>query len=221
MGTIVGTADSLQSRRASCFPRSRRGGPTTAQRADRALHLVQLGELSSARQALEGAEVAPGDRSTLAALQDPVRRPAIPRDPLLEDLLTHVPARIFELDKRKFSKNLRSARRGAAAGPSGMTVEHLQPLLDHPRALHSMFLLAERLARADVPPSIVDAIRQGRLTALRKPSGGVRGIVVGDVIRRVVARTLAQQLGPAVEGATAPSHQGASPRSGSAEGGGC
>ena len=184
--------------------RSRRGGPMTAQRADRALHLVQLGELSSARQALEGAEVAPGDRSTLAALQDPVRRPAIPRDPLPGDLLTHVPASIFELDKGKFSKNLRSARRGAAGGPSRMTVEHLQPLLDHPRALHNMFLLAERLARADVPPSIVDAIRQGRLTALRKPSGGVRGIVIGDVIRRVVARTLAQQLGPAVEGATAP-----------------
>ena len=87
-----------------------------------------------------------------------------------------------------------------------MTVEHLQPFLDHPRALHSMYLLAERFARADVPPSIVDAIRQGRLTALRKPNGGVRGIVVGDVIRRVVARTLAQQLGPAVEGATAPFH---------------
>ena len=136
------------------------------------MHLVQLGELSSARQALEGAEVAPGDRNTLAALQDPVRRPAIPRDPLPEDLLTHVPARIFELDKGKFSKNLRSARRGAAAGPSGMTVEHLQPLLDHPRALHSMFLLAERLARADVPPSIVDAIRQGRLTANESQTEG-------------------------------------------------
>ena len=183
--------------------RSRRG-VTMSQRADRALRLVQLGELSSARQALEGAEVAPGDRNTLAALQDPVRRPAFPRDPLPEDLLTRVPARLFELDKGMFSKNLRSARRGAAAGPSGMTVEHLQPLLDHPSALHSMFLLAERLARADVPPSIVDAIRQGRLTTLRKPNGGGRGIVVGDVIRRVVARTLAQQLGPAVEGTTAP-----------------
>ena len=31
-----------------------------------------------------------------------------------------------------------------------------------------------------------------------KPQGGVRGIVVGDFMRRVVARTLAQQLGPAV-----------------------
>ena len=87
-------------------------------------------------------------------------------------------------------------------------MEHLQPLLDHPSAVHSMFLLGERLARADAPPSMVDTIRQGRLTALRKPNGGVRGTVVGDVIRRVVARTVAQLLGPAVEGATAPNKAG-------------
>ena len=37
------------------------------------------------------------------------------------------------------------------------------------------------------------------MTALRKKDGGVRGIVVGEVIRRLVARTVAQQLGPAVE----------------------
>ena len=42
------------------------------------------------------------------------------------------------------------------------------------------------------------------MTALQKPTGGVRGIVVGDFVRRLVARTLAQQLGPAVESATAP-----------------
>ena len=42
------------------------------------------------------------------------------------------------------------------------------------------------------------------MTALAKPDGGVRGIVAGDVIRRLVARTMAQQLGDAVEAATAP-----------------
>ena len=42
------------------------------------------------------------------------------------------------------------------------------------------------------------------MTALRKTNGGVRGIVVGDVLRRLVARTMAQQLGPQVEAATAP-----------------
>ena len=34
-------------------------------------------------------------------------------------------------------------------------------------------------------------VRSGRLTALSKPDGGVRGIVSGDVIRRLVARTIA------------------------------
>ena len=37
------------------------------------------------------------------------------------------------------------------------------------------------------------SIRQGRMIALQKPLGGVRGIVVGDVVRRLVARTMAQQ----------------------------
>ena len=43
-----------------------------------------------------------------------------------------------------------------------------------------------------------------RMTALRKANGGVRGIVVGDVVRRLVARTMAHQLAPQVESATAP-----------------
>ena len=44
----------------------------------------------------------------------------------------------------------------------------------------------------------------GRMTALQKPSGDVRSIVVGDSTRRLVSRTIAQQLAPAVEQATAP-----------------
>ena len=42
------------------------------------------------------------------------------------------------------------------------------------------------------------------MTALQKNGGGVRGIVAGEVVRRLVARTIAQQLGQAVEAATAP-----------------
>ena len=41
----------------------------------RALGLAQLGELSSARQALEGAAVAPGDEKTWKALSDETKRP--------------------------------------------------------------------------------------------------------------------------------------------------
>ena len=46
--------------------------------------------------------------------------------------------------------------------------------------------------------------RLGRITALPNPDGGVRGIVVGDVLRRFVARTTAQQIGDQVEQATSP-----------------
>ena len=43
----------------------------------------------------------------------------------------------------------------------------------------------------------------GRMTALRKPHGGVRGIVVGDLFRRLVSRTLAKQFSQQAEDATA------------------
>ena len=42
------------------------------------------------------------------------------------------------------------------------------------------------------------------MTALQKPDRGVRGIVVGDVFRRVVARTIAQPYAKLGEAATHP-----------------
>ena len=84
-----------------------------------------------------------------------------------------------------------------------MTTEHLRPLLDDSRGLHLFFMVAQKLGRADFPEAVVD-LRVGRLTSLTKPDGGVRGIVAGDVVRRLVARTISQQLGPEVEQATSP-----------------
>ena len=64
--------------------------------------------------------------------------------------------------------------------------------------------IAQDLARGAVPDVIVDSVRLGRITALQKPNGGVRGIIAGDMIRRLVARTMSQQLSKAVERATSP-----------------
>ena len=38
------------------------------------------------------------------------------------------------------------------------------------------------------------ALRLGRMTALKKPSGGTRWFVVSDVFRLLVARTLAHLI---------------------------
>ena len=48
-------------------------------------------------------------------------------------------------------------------------------------------------------PDALPLVPLGRITALRKPSGGIRENVVGDVFRRLVARTIAQQISPTVE----------------------
>ena len=110
----------------------------------------------------------------------------------------------FKLDEARFGKNLRSSKRGAAGGPSSMTTEHLRPLLDSPRDTHLLFDACQLLSTAKVLQKIKDAMRLGRMTALSKDDGDVRGIVAGDVLRRLTARTMAQQLGKAVEAATAP-----------------
>ena len=95
---------------------------------------------------MEGADLAPGNQTTLDALRDEIRRPANPREPMPAELTNFVPPRAFELDESKFNRNLPSSRRGAAAGPSGMTMEHLRPLLDDARSLHSSWLQSSLLA---------------------------------------------------------------------------
>ena len=95
-----------------------------------------------------------------------------------------------------------------------MTTEHLRPLLDSQRDMNLLHEVCQQLARAEVSLTIIDAIRLGRMTALTKPNGGVRGIVSGDVIRRLTARTIAQQLGKVVEAATAPFQYALSTRAG-------
>ena len=109
----------------------------------------------------------------------------------------------FELDRDRFLKNLRCARRGAAAGPSGMTSEHLRPILDSVRDSELLCEFGSFSREAKSLQKIIPLVRLGRVTALREPSGGIHGIVVGDVFRGLVARTIAQ-INPAVEQATAP-----------------
>ena len=95
-----------------------------------------------------------------------------------------------------------------------MTSEHLRPVLDTLQDAQLLFKMGQQLSRAQAPSSIASAIRLGTITALQKPNGGDRGIVVGDTLRRLVARTIAQQLSVAVEAATAPFQYALSTRAG-------
>ena len=154
--------------------------------------------LSSARQALESAAVAPGDERTWKT-----KRPRRQRDPL-EEVLTMVPPDPLVLDIELMMKTLRSAKKGSAKGPSGMTVEHLRPLLESGICTALLGEVATQFARGQVPEEVLPSVRLGRMTALQKSDGGVRGILVGDVFRRLVGRTLAKQFAEQGQAATHP-----------------
>ena len=158
---------SVQGATASC--RRRRGQKDTVERrATRAFDLCQLGELSSVRQALVGAAIAPGNSRTQELLQDETRRPPEARSPIDRSLLEVELEEPFNLDK------------GAVAGPSGMTAEHLKPLLADTTCTRLFGEVAGQFARGAMPEEVLQGVKVGRMTALTKPDGGVRGIVVGD-----------------------------------------
>ena len=77
-------------------------------------------------------------------------------------------------------------------------------LLQDAEAMELLVDAATLLARAHVPPEIQTALAMARLTALRKPDGGVRGIATGDAFRRLVSRTLAKQWATVFDEATRP-----------------
>ena len=86
--------------------------------------------------------------------------------------------------------------------------------LDDDSLLHRLYQASNALAKAEVPQEIAEALVSARLTALRKPQGGVRGIATGTAFRRLVARTLARQFLPEVEDACAPFQFALSTRAG-------
>ena len=68
----------------------------------------------------------------------------------------------------------------------------------------SLMEAATSLAQGTVPADVVAGLAMARLTALRKPYGGVRGIAAGHAFRRFVARTLAKEWAQVFDNGTRP-----------------
>ena len=110
--------------------------------------------------------LAPGPQHTLDQLQGPVRRPTTPYAPLLEALQNHQAGTVFVLDKDLFVKNLRCARRGAAAGVSGIPSEHLRPTLENVGGVVLLHMVGS--ASPTPKPLSTETVRQTR--GVQQPS---------------------------------------------------
>ena len=164
-------------------------------------------------RALTAEPLAEGSPATLAELTDPDRPPEAygPHD---ADVLGFQPDQPCAFPQQAFVACLQSGRHGSAAGPGGATNEHLRIMLDHEEDSRLLHNAAELRARAQVPDDVLAAVRVGRVVALQKPNGRVRALVVGDVLRRLVGRVLAQQFGPQFQEACLPFQIGLSTSAG-------
>ena len=77
---------------------------------EQAERLIAKGELSHAARLIKSVGVAPGNHDTLAQLTDPSLRPAAS----------------FQLDRERFARNLRKARRGLCPGLADTRNDHLK-----------------------------------------------------------------------------------------------
>ena len=193
--------------REACAGATVGGGHGSARRADEAVleeacERVRQGQFSRARQALTAATLAPGNADILQALSGPLRRPPLRRREIPAEVQDHERVEAVALSVRQVAEALGSGKRGSAPGLSRATVDHYKLLLDDPAALEFLAFAFNCLARADVPTDVFNALSMSRLTVLRKPAGGVRGIATGDVFRRLVSRTLVQAFAHVFDEAT-------------------
>jgi len=193
-------------------------GNSTEHALKQASTLVEQGQLSKAALILTSNGVAPGTPDTLAQLRDPQKRPPALTEPLPAEVLSYEARHPLRLDKSKLLANLRSTKRGSAPGPSGARLEHLKPLLEDEGPSDAFAFLCSKYAQAALPSAVAAALSLCHMTALNKDAPGqthahgassrVRGLAVGDVIRRLTGRTLAQQFQQEFEDATAPQQFG-------------
>ena len=163
-----------------------------------------MGELSAARQALLSEPLAPGAPASLEELRNPARRPHQPYQPVSQEVANFHPNHPVHIPRAILTSNLRRARKGAAPGPSGLISEALRLILDDETITDQFIQVSQLLAQGLVPPVAAQLLGFGRMVALQKPQGGIRGLVVGDLFRRLVSRSLAQLFASQLQKACRP-----------------
>ncbi len=164
---------------------ARRGEDRDVQRRAAAETLASLGRLSDAKRALESGGLAQLDVNTLQALH--ALHPAAP-EPVPDFAASIRDVSAPELSVEMVRKVLLEQKRGVAAGPSGLSGDHLKVLLGSERGLRDLTDVLQHIVRGRVPREVVPWLTTSRLIPLMKASGGVRPVAVGEVLLRLAAR---------------------------------
>ena len=170
--------------------------------AAHAEQLAREGLYSKAAAALEQGELAPASEDTHSKLQALHPNGSRSGDmPAAPNPAPQPPP----LDPALFLKTFRNPARGSAHGCSGWRMEHCPLVAEHVVVTDSIessvfHKVASAVAAGRVPPLVRPHFAGGRLIGLMKPAGGVRPIVIGEALRRLVGKLLITQKGKDVIG---------------------
>ena len=105
-----------------------------------------------------------------------------------------------EIVDKTVIKSIRSFQHGTAAGFSGLRAGHLKEALCCPSlrssTMFSKFVckFVNLLCAGGIPTPVVPYVCGASLIALKKKSGGLRPITVGEVLRRMVSKCISVSL---------------------------
>lgn len=168
--------------------------------------LILKGRLSKPASVLTSPGLASLDSSTNATLTDPEKRTRRAYEPLPQ----YGASAPIALDPVQTKQNIRNIKKASSPGRAGLRGEHLRLLSDTDSGTSELLCEARAyIANADVPDYLKLALAVGSLTPFRKVDHDstykrARGICTGHLLRRRVARTLAQKHRKEIEHATSP-----------------
>jgi hypothetical protein len=162
--------------------------PNDAHLADEVCRKALAGEYSRAAALLASPGLAPPTEETKLTLQQLLQPPGRLLEPL-PPLPRRGPAPAL-WSCRDTKRALRSTPKGGGAAVGGARWEHWRVVLSKPSALSALHEVLQKIASANLPTSAADALALSKLTALKKPGGGVRPIAAPSLLRRLAGRLL-------------------------------
>jgi Reverse transcriptase (RNA-dependent DNA polymerase) len=182
--------------------------------ARRANRLVHHGHIRKAAHVLNST-TAKADLSDPEVLEE-LRslHPPLPEGSLFPSLPATAPLVHFDDDDIEIHRILRHSNNGSSAGPSGWGGNMVSILADDTTCRVALLRLMQDVCNDNIPDAIRDLLLSSHLVALRKPSGGLRPIAVGELFYRIAGSIAVRSVRAAATSLLVPHQYGFGLRNG-------